>query len=441
MYACGPTVYNFIHIGNARPIVVFDVLYRLLKHTYENVIYARNITDIDDKINATASSLGETIGDVAGRYTDAFHEDIAGLNTLLPDIEPFATNHISEMHNMIQSLLDKDHAYVAEGHVLFNVPSMKEYGSLSGRNRDDLIAGARVDVAPYKRDPADFVLWKPSTGDQPGWDSPWGFGRPGWHLECSAMIETHLGETIDIHAGGQDLIFPHHENEIAQSVCAHGGSEFCRYWIHNGYITTRGEKMSKSVGNFFTLRELLDIAPGEVIRFALLSGHYRKPLDWSVDALNQSRASLDRIYQSLQIHVDIDVTDVDIPIGLVEALEDDLNTPRALAELHGLVSELNNASSDKDKSRLKSELLAGGRFLGLLTTDPNAWFKWQPKAASGLDEQEIEKLVNLRIEARKNRDFAESDRIRDELSDAGIQLEDGANGTTWHRSSVVDIKT
>ena len=441
MYACGPTVYNFIHIGNARPIVVFDMLYRLLKHTYENVVYARNITDIDDKINATASSLGETISDVSGRYTDAFHEDIASLHTLMPDIEPFATNHISEMHSMIQSLLDKDHAYVADGHVLFNVPSMKEYGSLSGRNREDLIAGARVDVAPYKRDPADFVLWKPSTGDQPGWDSPWGFGRPGWHLECSAMIETHLGETIDIHAGGQDLIFPHHENEIAQSVCAHGGKEFCRYWVHNGYITTRGEKMSKSVGNFFTLRELLDIAPGEVIRFALLSGHYRKPLDWSVDALNQSRASLDRIYQSLQIHCDIQFTDVDVPIGLIEALEDDLNTPMALAVLHGLVSELNNASNDNDKRRLKSELLAGGKFLGLLTTDPDGWFKWQPKAASGLDEQEIERLVNLRIEARKNKDFAESDRIRDELSNAGIQLEDGANGTTWHRASVIDMET
>jgi cysteinyl-tRNA synthetase len=441
MYACGPTVYNFIHIGNARPIVVFDMLYRLLKHTYENVVYARNITDIDDKINATASSLGETISDVSGRYTDAFHEDIARLHTLMPDIEPFATNHISEMHSMIQSLLDKDHAYVADGHVLFNVPSMKEYGSLSGRNREDLIAGARVDVAPYKRDPADFVLWKPSTGDQPGWDSPWGFGRPGWHLECSAMIETHLGETIDIHAGGQDLIFPHHENEIAQSVCAHGGKEFCRYWVHNGYITTRGEKMSKSVGNFFTLRELLDIAPGEVIRFALLSGHYRKPLDWSVDALNQSRASLDRIYQSLQIHCDIQFTDVDVPIGLIEALEDDLNTPMALAVLHGLVSELNNASNDNDKRRLKSELLAGGKFLGLLTTDPDGWFKWQPKAASGLDEQEIERLVNLRIEARKNKDFAESDRIRDELSNAGIQLEDGANGTTWHRASVIDMET
>ena len=441
MYACGPTVYNFIHIGNARPIVVFDMLYRLLKHTYENVVYARNITDIDDKINATASSLGETISDVSGRYTDAFHEDIASLHTLKPDIEPFATNHISEMHSMIQSLLDKDHAYVADGHVLFNVPSMKEYGSLSGRNREDLIAGARVDVAPYKRDPADFVLWKPSTGDQPGWDSPWGFGRPGWHLECSAMIETHLGETIDIHAGGQDLIFPHHENEIAQSVCSHGGKEFCRYWVHNGYITTRGEKMSKSVGNFFTLRELLDIAPGEVIRFALLSGHYRKPLDWSVDALNQSRASLDRIYQSLQIHCDIQFTDVDVPIGLIEALEDDLNTPMALAVLHGLVSELNNASNDNDKRRLKSELLAGGKFLGLLTTDPDGWFKWQPKAASGLDEQEIERLVNLRIEARKNKDFAESDRIRDELSNAGIQLEDGANGTTWHRASVIDMET
>ena len=255
------------------------------------------------------------------------------------------------------------------------------------------------------------------------------------------MIETHLGETIDIHAGGQDLIFPHHENEIAQSVCAHGGKEFCRYWVHNGYITTRGEKMSKSVGNFFTLRELLDIAPGEVIRFALLSGHYRKPLDWSVDALNQSRASLDRIYQSLQIHCDIQFTDVDVPIGLIEALEDDLNTPMALAVLHGLVSELNNASNDNDKRRLKSELLAGGKFLGLLTTDPDGWFKWQPKAASGLDEQEIERLVNLRIEARKNKDFAESDRIRDELSNAGIQLEDGANGTTWHRASVIDMET
>ncbi|MEX0606588.1 MAG: cysteine--tRNA ligase, partial [Halofilum sp. (in: g-proteobacteria)] len=294
MYVCGPTVYNLVHIGNARPVVVFDVLFRLLRTLYPNVVYARNITDVDDKINAAAKEGNEPIGALAARYAQAFHEDVAALGTLPPTVEPRATEHIEPMIRMIESLIASSHAYEAEGHVLFHVQSMDDYGQLSGRQREDMIAGARVEIAPYKRDPADFVLWKPSSDDLPGWESPWGRGRPGWHLECSVMAESHLGETIDIHGGGQDLIFPHHENEIAQSRCAHGGADLARYWLHNGYITIEGEKMSKSEGNFFTLRDLLAKYPGEVIRFALLAGHYRQPLDWSREGIEQARAAVDR---------------------------------------------------------------------------------------------------------------------------------------------------
>lgn len=434
MYVCGPTVYNLVHIGNARPVVVFDVLFRLLRHHYPNVVYARNITDVDDKINKAAADGNESIADIANRFTAAFHQDIADLNVLPPDIEPRATDHVAQMIAMTERLIAAGHAYAADGHVLFNVPSMKHYGRLSGRNRDDMIAGARVEVAPYKRDPADFVLWKPSSDDLPGWDSPWGRGRPGWHLECSAMIETHLGDTIDIHGGGQDLVFPHHENELAQSVCAHGGADYVRYWVHNGYITVSGEKMSKSLGNFFTLRDVLGAAPGEAVRYALLAGHYRKPLDWSPEAVVQAKASLDRLYKALQLVDVAAVGDEDVPAEIVEALDDDLNTPRALSEMHALASELNSAQSDSERDELGARLRAAGRFLGLLEHDPVAWFRWQPADADGVSDEDVERLVEQRRIARADRNFAEADRLRDQLLGLGVVLEDSRDGTRWHRA-------
>ncbi len=433
MYVCGPTVYNFVHIGNARPVVVFDVLFRLLRTLYPRVVYARNITDVDDKINAAAQENGESIGALTARFTQAFHEDVAALQTLPPTVEPRATDHIEPMIRMIESLIASGHAYEAEGHVLFHVPTMDDYGRLSGRQREDLIAGARVEVAPYKRDPADFVLWKPSTDELPGWDSPWGRGRPGWHLECSVMAASHLGETIDIHGGGQDLIFPHHENEIAQSRCAHDGAEFARYWLHNGYITIEGDKMSKSEGNFFTLRDLLAQYPGEVIRFALLAGHYRHPLDWSREAVEQARAALDRLYQALRHSGDVEVEEAPpVPGPIREALCDDLNTPAALRSLHETATELNKATDAAERRRLKAELLGAGGALGLLNTDPETWFQ----GAAGADEPsaaEIESLIAERTEARRQRDFARADRIRDELAERGVVLEDGPEGTTWRR--------
>ncbi len=433
MYVCGPTVYNFVHIGNARPVVVFDVLFRLLRTLYPQVVYARNITDVDDKINAAAAENGEPIGALTARFTQAFHEDVAALGTLPPTVEPRATDHIEPMIRMIEGLIASGHAYEAEGHVLFNVTSMEDYGQLSGRQREDMIAGARVEVAPYKRDPADFVLWKPSTDELPGWDSPWGYGRPGWHLECSVMAESHLGETIDIHGGGQDLIFPHHENEIAQSRCAHDGAEFARYWLHNGYITIDGEKMSKSEGNFFTLRDLLTQYPGEVIRFALLAGHYRQPLDWSREAVEQARAAIDRLYQALRNTADIE-TDATPPVpeAIREALCDDLNTPAALRHLHETATALNKASDTGERQRLKADLLGAGSALGLLANDPEAWFRGTA-SADGPSEAEIESLIAERTDARRQKDFARADRIRDDLAERGVVLEDSAEGTTWRR--------
>ncbi len=436
MYVCGPTVYNFVHIGNARPIVVFDTLFRLLRRNYSSVVYARNLTDVDDKINKAAAENGESIRDLTDRFIAAFHEDIAQLNTLPPTVEPRATEHIPQMIAMVQALVDKGHAYVAEGHVLFSVASMAQYGQLSHRDMDEMLAGARVEVASYKKHPGDFVLWKPSVDDQPGWESPWGYGRPGWHLECSAMIETHLGETIDIHGGGQDLIFPHHENEIAQSCCAHDGKEYVRYWMHNGYITVSGEKMSKSVGNFFTLRDVLQLAPGEAVRLALLSGHYRSPLDWSPDNLKQAKAVMDGFYTALRRVADVEPdTAEDAPAGLVAALEDDLNTPEAIAALHGVTRALNKAESVEEQARLKQQLLAGGALMGLLEQEPEAWFRWQPASSdAGLSDEQIEALIVERKQARENRDFQRADEIRDQFAEAGIILEDGPEGTTWKRS-------
>ncbi|CAA7614264.1 cysteine--tRNA ligase [Magnetospirillum sp. UT-4] len=433
MYVCGPTVYDRAHIGNARPVIVFDVLYRLLSRLYPKVTYVRNITDVDDKINARAKETGEPIAAITARTTAMFHDDIAALNALPPTIEPRATAHIAQMIVMIEALIAKGHAYVAEGHVMFSVPSMADYGQLSRRSMDEMIAGARVEVAPYKKNAADFVLWKPSTDDLPGWDSPWGRGRPGWHIECSAMSGRYLGTTFDIHGGGQDLVFPHHENEIAQSVCANG-APFARTWLHNGYLMVEGEKMSKSLGNFFTVRELLDQAPGEAIRLCMLSTHYHQPFDWTAEGLRQARATLDRLYTALRGAADIEAEPGAVPTPMLAAVEDDLNTPLAIAHLHELAGALNKAADPAAKATAKAALLAAGDLLGVLRQDPEAWFRWQPAGGPVLSEDEIAALIQARADARKTRDFAAADRIRKELADKGVVLEDGAQGTTWKRA-------
>jgi cysteinyl-tRNA synthetase len=441
MYVCGPTVYDRAHIGNGRAFVAFDVLYRVLREIYgkEHVRYVRNITDVDDKIIDAARANGEPIAALTARTTAAFHDDMAALGVLPPDVEPRATGHIPQMIAMIERLIASGHAYVAAGneaagHVLFDVASDPHYGQLSRRSRDEMIAGARVEVAPYKRDPADFVLWKPSGPDEPGWDSPWGRGRPGWHLECSAMSEAHLGESFDIHAGGLDLIFPHHENEIAQSTCAHEGRPFVRYWLHNGFLSIDSAKMSKSLGNFFTVRELLDEAPGEAIRLALLSAHYRDPLDWTDERLRQARHSLDRFYRALTLSRDPvferfgEAEEALRPVK--EALEDDLNTPLALSRLHELVGAINRTSSDAERSALQRALEQGGQLMGLLEQDPLVWLRGSAQA----DERGIEQQIALRAAARRQRRFAEADKIRAALSAEGIILEDKPDGTTtWWR--------
>jgi len=452
LYVCGPTVYDFAHIGNARPVVVFDVLFRLLRREYgrEHVTYARNITDVDDKIIAAARENGEAIDALTARTAQAFHDDMAALGALPPTVEPRATGHIAEMIALIESLIERGHAYAADGHVLFHVPSDPNYGCLSHRDREEMIAGARVEVAPYKKDPADFVLWKPSSEDQPGWQSPWGRGRPGWHIECSAMSAKHLGETFDIHGGGQDLIFPHHENEIAQSTCGTDG-QFARLWMHNGYVIVGGEKMSKSLGNFFTVRQLLEEGiRGEAIRLALLSGHYRQPLDVTREKIAESKAQLDRLYGALRPHGEIEVGEGRAGDALLMALEDDLNTPQAIAALHDWVSALNKAEDPGTREAMKAALIGGGAVLGLLQQDPEDWFKGKIAGSGDLqatdatvhgmgtgiskeEEKRIDARIAARTAARKARDFAEADRIRDELAAQGVVLEDGPGGTTWKR--------
>jgi cysteinyl-tRNA synthetase len=436
LYVCGPTVYDRAHVGNGRAIVVFDVLYRLLRDVYgrEHVCYVRNITDIEDKINAAARKNNETIAALTARTTAAFHEDMAALGNLAPDIEPRATGFVPQIIAMIERLIDGGHAYVAEGHVLFAVASDPHYGEFSRRSRDELIAGARVEVAPYKRDPADFVLWKPSDAETPGWDSPWGRGRPGWHIECSAMSEAHLGDTFDIHGGGQDLIFPHHENEIAQSTCAHDGRLFVRYWMHNGMLTDAGAKMSKSLGNIRTVRELLEEAPGEAIRLALLTAHYRDPLDWTSDRLHQARQTLDRFYRALILPRDTvferfgAAAEALRPVR--EALEDDLNTPLALTHLHELVGAINRTTSDAERSALQRALEEGGQLMGLLGQSPLDWLQGSAKA----DADRIEERIAERTALRRQRRFRDADRIRAELGNEGVLLEDRPDGTTtWWR--------
>ena len=434
MYVCGPTVYNYVHIGNARPVVVFDCLYRLLSALYPQVVYARNITDIDDKIIDAALHRGTDIAEVSTEFTQKYREDMAALNALAPTIEPMATEHIEDMIALIHRLIARGHAYEADGHALFAVESMPTYGELSGRKLEDMMAGARVEVADYKRHPGDFVLWKPSTDQEPGWGSPWGRGRPGWHLECSAMIRAHLGEAIDIHGGGRDLVFPHHENERAQSCCAYGG-DFVRYWMHNAFIDMDGEKMSKSLGNVRTVRELLARFPGEVLRFALLSAHYRSALNFSGELLTSARSTLDTFYGALRRNVDVEPATLNVSDSRVFlALLDDMNTPEAIAALHAAASILNKSDDPQEIAMAKAELTVGGRLLGILDADPVAWFT-DVVGKDGLSAEEIEALIEERTAAKASRDFQRADQIRDDLEAQGVMLEDGPKGTQWRRRS------
>jgi cysteinyl-tRNA synthetase len=440
LYACGPTVYDFAHIGNARPLIVFDVLYRLLREKYgaNHVKYVRNITDVDDKINARAAERGIAIRELTEETNRVFQEDVAALNCLPPDVQPRATEHIAEMIAIIEKLIANGHAYAADGHVLFDVPSMPEYGALSRRPLDDMIAGARVDVAPYKKGEMDFVLWKPSKESEPGWDSPWGRGRPGWHLECSAMSHKHLGEVFDIHGGGIDLVFPHHENEIAQTRCAFGHDVMANVWMHNGFLQVEGEKMSKSLGNFVTIHELLHSDKfggkawkGEVLRLAMMRSHYRQPIDWTVKALEEAEKTLSRWYAILRTQGVKAETAFDAPLrqAFVEALCDDLNIPRAMAELHAMAAKAEPREGDSQTARAEAEkLLRAASLLGLLEDDPAVWEQKAPEIA--VDVAEVEKLVSERLAARKSRNFAESDRLRDLLADMGVKLKDGKDKTT-----------
>ncbi len=434
MYVCGPTVYNLAHIGNARPVVVFDMLFRVLQSQYDEVIYARNITDVDDKIIAAAKERNSSIDSVTDEFTAKYREDMAQLNTLAPTLEPRATENIAPMIALTQALIDKGHAYESEGHVLFAVQSMEDYGKLSGRSLEDMLAGARVAVADYKRHPGDFVLWKPASSDDPGWQTPWGRARPGWHLECSAMIREHLGDAIDIHGGGRDLIFPHHENEIAQSRCAHGG-EYVRYWMHNAYLDIDGEKMSKSLGNFRTVRDLLKNYRGEVLRFALLSAHYRSPLNFSVELLDQAESTLASLYGTMREVVDIDASDT-VQLDsepFYAALNDDLNTPVAIAEIHALAKELNKADI-VDKPALKARILTAGKMLGILQEDPKGWL--HGGASDGeIPAEAVEALIIERQQAKLDKNYARADEIRQDLLQSGVVLEDSREGTKWRRGT------
>jgi cysteinyl-tRNA synthetase len=409
--------------------VVFDLLARLLRHQFPQVTYVSNITDVDDKIITASQETGEPIDQITRRFEAIYNADMATLGVSAPDIQPRATEHIKEMIALNEQLIARGHAYAADGHVLFDVPSFPKYGGLSGRSRDDQIAGARVEVAPYKKDAADFVLWKPSNAEQPGWDSPWGRGRPGWHIECSAMAEKHLGLPFDIHGGGADLKFPHHENEIAQSCCAHGNEEnlasFAKYWIHNGFLTVEGEKMSKSLGNFLLTHDLIEQGlHGEVIRFALLAGHYRQPLDWTEDGMTQAKRTLDRFYKILQDLSDVPLVAVELPEGVMEALNDDLNTPKAYAELNALAKD----AADKKTAEAKTKFIAGAALMGFLLENPAEWLGL---GSSSAETAWIDELVQERVDAKKAKNFARADEIRNGLLAKGIIVEDFPDGSKW----------
>ena len=426
MYVCGPTVYDYPHVGNARPVIVFDILFRILQNIYgtEHVTYVRNITDVDDKIINASQENNEDINELTSRTINYFHADAKYIGAMEPSFEPRATDHIAEMINIIETLIEKNYAYVAENNVLFSSTKFSKYGSLSGKNLEEMIAGSRVDVESYKQEASDFILWKPSKDNEPGWDSPWGKGRPGWHIECSAMSEKLLGKTFDIHGGGQDLIFPHHENEIAQSECANG-EKFANYWVHNGFVTVEGNKMAKSDGNFVTVNELKEKYQGEVIRFTMILTHYRQPLNWTNDNLQESKKTLDKWYKyfsEVDFKPDLSVM---IDENVMNALNDDMNTPQAIAELHKLFK--NCKSDDKDSL---NQFLISAQFLGLMNDEPSQWLSWGKDNIS-IDQNKIESLIAQRNTARVNKDFSEADRIRDELENLGIVLEDKGTETTW----------
>ena len=437
VYACGPTVYNYAHIGNARMAVVNDLLVRLLRIIYPKVTYVSNITDIDDKIIEAAQKNNLPFRDLTKKFEKIYNEDMSALGVAKPNIQPRATEHIEEMINLTKKLIESNHAYEKDGHVLFHVPSFKKYGCLSKRNRDEQILGSRVEVAPFKKDPTDFILWKPSPKPLPGWDSPWGFGRPGWHLECSAMSEKTLGLPFDIHSGGMDLTFPHHENEIAQSCAAHKKTDepksFAKYWVHNGFVIVNGEKMSKSLGNIKLVHDLIKDYPGEVLRLTLLSAHYRQPLNWTLDSINQNKSMLDRLYRTLKDLSDIQTDKVinSVPDKIMEAFCDDLNTPKVIAELNLLANRV--ASSNlEEKKKIKGEILATGKLIGILQNNPKKWLGYG--FSEGLDNKLIDSLIKNRNEARREKNFNLADSIRKELKDMGIEIEDTKDGTIWRNT-------
>ncbi|MCQ2734976.1 MAG: cysteine--tRNA ligase [Alphaproteobacteria bacterium] len=432
MYVCGPTVYDKAHLGNAKTPVVYDVLYRLLCHIYgkEHVTYVSNITDVDDKILNKHKETGKPIREITEQTYQWYLEDMKKLNVLSPNYRPRATEYIADMIELVKKLLENGHAYEAQKQVLFDVDSMPSYGSLSGRSMKEMLAGARIEVADYKKNPADFILWKPSDTDQPGWDSPWGYGRPGWHLECSAMSSKLLGNDFDIHGGGNDLIFPHHENELAQSCGAFPGTHFAHYWIHTGMLMINGVKMSKSLGNFYTVDEILAQHPAEALRLLFLTTHYHQPFNFTFEGLQQAKGILDKFYNALLKNADVPTVKTEPSEKLIIALADDLNTPLALSYLHETVNALNKAENTEERSRLKSQLTADAYMLGLLYNDPEAWFKGNN---ANDDTAEIEVLIAKRAEAKKNKDWATADNIRNELKERGIVLEDSPSGTTWKK--------
>ena len=437
MYTCGPTVYNYAHIGNARPAVVSDLLVRILRYLYPKVTYVSNITDIDDKIIKASKETNKPINEITKKFEKIYNEDMNSLGVLAPDIQPRATQHIGDMIKLVKQMIDNGYAYESESHVLFDVTSYKAYGKLSGRDIEDQLAGSRVEVASYKKDPGDFVLWKPSFDDDPGWDSPWGYGRPGWHLECSAMSEKNLGLPFDIHGGGMDLIFPHHENEVAQSCGAHNEQNdpqiFVKYWIHNAMLNIGGKKMSKSLGNIFYIRDYLEKYPGEVLRLALLSGHYRQSLNWTDESIEQAYSMLNRIYRNLKKveHINIDEKNVNfIPDNILDSLCDDLNTPEALAKLNDLVNKLSKSSNDDDLKVYKEKILAVGNILGILQESPDKWLGIG-QASDSVDVSKIDNLIEQRQLARDAKNFQKADEIRDELANMGVEIEDTPKGTIW----------